>query len=158
LCVPRGVFEWLVVSVGVAVVTINVAVAAMRLGDSDTSQEHRVKTAVKALPALPAEAPAAPRARARPPAPANIFAVTATRGDSWLAIRSGSERGRLLYEDTLEQGATLRLRSTRLWIRFGAAANVDLRVNGEPMVLPLFGTFDAFVDASTIQPDPTIYG
>ena len=154
---PRGVFEWLVVSVGVVVVAINVTVAAFRLGDSDTPRPHRVKTAVKALPAEPAVEPAAPRARTRPLARVNVFAVTATRGDSWLAIRSRSARGRLLYEDTLEQGATLRFRAARLWIRFGAAANVDLRVNGEHMVLPLFGTFDAFVDARKVRPDPTIY-
>jgi hypothetical protein len=55
--------------------------------------------------------------------------LRASRGDSWIAVRSAT--GRLLYERTLTRGTQVRLKGTTLWIRLGAARNVDLSANGE---------------------------
>ncbi len=58
--------------------------------------------------------------------PRSTFAFTAARGDSWFQARAGSFGGRVLYEGKLPQGETVRLRSRRLWIRFGGASYIDL--------------------------------
>jgi DivIVA protein/RodZ C-terminal domain len=58
--------------------------------------------------------------------------LRATRGDSWLSVRVGSETGEILYEGTLATGRTLRFVRNRLWFRVGAPANLDVRLNGEP--------------------------
>jgi hypothetical protein len=65
--------------------------------------------------------------------------VQATRGDSWVEVREDSAEGMELYAGLLAHGRTVRARSDRVWLRLGAAANVDVRVNGE-RVEPLVGT------------------
>jgi hypothetical protein len=62
--------------------------------------------------------------------------LRAARGDSWLAVRVGSETGASLYEGTLVEGERLSYRRNRLWIRFGLPENVDARIDGEPVPLP----------------------
>ena len=61
--------------------------------------------------------------------------VTASRGSSWLWIRSGSSTGPTVYEGTLLQGKTLPVRLARgpVWIDFGAPWNVDVRLGGKPV-------------------------
>jgi cytoskeleton protein RodZ len=95
-------------------------------------------------PARAAAAPAPVRApgttvattrRTPPPAQRVTVTVTATRGDSWIAARTGSASGRLLEERLLPQGETARLTAPRVWLLVGASANVDVRVNGEPAAL-----------------------
>jgi cytoskeleton protein RodZ len=75
-----------------------------------------------------------------PPAPrrpaAARIALVAARGPSWLLVRLGSESGRVLYEDMLEQGRTVRFTARRLWIRIGAPWNVDASLNGKRTQLP----------------------
>ena len=57
--------------------------------------------------------------------------VTAARGDCWISARLGSENGRVLDERILAQGESVTLHGKRVWISIGAAANVDVTVNGE---------------------------
>jgi cytoskeleton protein RodZ len=75
-----------------------------------------------------------------PPAPrrpaAARIALVAARGPSWLLVRLGSESGRVLYEDMLEQGRTVRFTARRLWIRIGAPWNVDASLNSKRTQLP----------------------
>lgn len=81
----------------------------------------------------PPAATSAEHAAAAPastPAPPAEVVLVAARGRCWLLVRSGSERGRVLYEGTLERGEEVRFRSRRLWIRLGAPWNVDLLVDG----------------------------
>jgi len=78
-------------------------------------------------PAPPAATPKPRRAR---------IALVATRGPCWLSVRLGSEDGRLLYEQTLEQGQTARFFGRRLWIRVGAPWNLDATLNGKRVQLP----------------------
>jgi cytoskeleton protein RodZ len=74
---------------------------------------------------------------ATPPRPRTArLAVVAARGSCWLAVRVGTQTGRVLYERTLEQGQTARFAGTRLWIRVGAPWNVDAWVNGKRAHLP----------------------
>ena len=57
-----------------------------------------------------------------------VLLLRASRGDSWISVRSAT--GRLLDERLLASGTAIRLRGTALWVRLGAAANVDLSTNG----------------------------
>jgi cytoskeletal protein RodZ len=57
--------------------------------------------------------------------------VTASRGDCWISARLGSENGRVLDERLLAQGESVTLRGEKVWISIGAAANVDVTVNGQ---------------------------
>jgi hypothetical protein len=49
------------------------------------------------------------------------------------------------------QGGTLRLRAPRVWVTFGALANLDLRLNGEPVSLVHTGTVEAVFTAKGVQ-------
>lgn len=76
----------------------------------------------------------APPAAKNPKPQLSHLTISAARGDCWLQIRSGSESGTVIYEQTLQQGQTIRfpLRAP-LWIRFGAGSNVDATVDGKPV-------------------------
>jgi hypothetical protein len=62
--------------------------------------------------------------------------LVAARGPCWLRVRIGSETGASVYERTLEQGASVRFVSKRMWMRIGAPWNVDVTLNGRAVGLP----------------------
>ena len=64
------------------------------------------------------------------PALATVI-VTAARGDCWISARLGSETGKVLDERILAQGESMTLRGAQVWLSIGAAANVDVTVNGQ---------------------------
>jgi hypothetical protein len=154
-------FEWVVVltaSVLVAALVGFYAGVARRTQDPPTV---RVTPKVAATP-LAQPVPAPPPSPEKTAAPAKTaaratFRLTAARGDSWLQVRSGSFTGRTLYEGVLPLGETVRLRSQRLWIRFGGASHLDLFINGKRARLPAFGTFDAFAGPRGVVADRTDY-
>jgi hypothetical protein len=76
--------------------------------------------------------------------------LVAARGDSWLEVYVGSANGDTLFLDTLAEGDRERFREKRLWLRFGAAQNVDATLNGEPVELP-DGIAEVVVTADGIQ-------
>ena len=82
--------------------------------------------------------------------------VTASRGDSWLVVRSGSANGPVVFEGVLKQGRFFDVARPRLWIRVGAASNLDLRVNGARPVSDLFGTVDAVVGPAGLRKVPPV--
>lgn len=61
--------------------------------------------------------------------------VTAARGDSWISARLGSKSGRVLEERLLARGESVRFSGARVWLSVGAAANIDVTVNGEEHAL-----------------------
>jgi uncharacterized protein DUF4115 len=77
-------------------------------------------------------------ARRRPkPAPARpTLILSAARGDCWVEVRAGSPSGEALYAGTLATGRSLRFNRPKLWLRLGAASNVDVIVNGRPSSVP----------------------
>lgn len=89
--------------------------------------------------------PVKPKRKARPVATTTLV-LTATRGDCWVEVSEGSAEGQSLYSGTLPTGETLRFNQPRLWLRLGAASNVDLVVNGRPSALP-HGTVELSVPA-----------
>ena len=109
------------------------------------------ETATPTVPAQPAPPPAETDlarpsdsgrheqiARRRPkPAPAGpTLILSAARGDCWVEVRAGSASGEALYAGTLATGRSLRFNRPKLWLRLGAASNVDIVVNGRPSSVP----------------------
>jgi len=76
--------------------------------------------------------------------------LTASNGRSWLDAHQGSATGKQLYIGVLEQGQTVRLRGSRLWIRLGAPAALTATLNGRPLTLPS-GTANVIVTESGIH-------
>jgi hypothetical protein len=70
--------------------------------------------------------------------------------DTWVDVRAGSADGDVLYTGIIPQGSVKRFRSKRVWVRFGAAANLTARLNGRRLLLPS-GTYDALVRARGLQ-------
>lgn len=58
--------------------------------------------------------------------------VVASRGNSWLWVRSGSAAGPTVYQGTLLQGKTLpvNLENGPVWIRIGDPPSIDVRLGG----------------------------
>jgi len=62
-----------------------------------------------------------------------LLTLSAVRGTSWVTVREGTARGRLVYAGTLTRGATARLRGARLWIELGSPWNLDARLGGRAL-------------------------
>jgi cytoskeleton protein RodZ len=90
-----------------------------------------------------------PAGRATRPAAA-ILVVRATRGPCWLSVRRRSERGRHLFEGTLEPGESRRFKDGPLWIRIGAPWNLEARFSGRRLTLPQ-AVANLFMGASGIR-------
>jgi hypothetical protein len=154
---PLGSFEWGVVITGSAVVSTIVLFHAVGWDRTAFEAPEPVTVEVKAAVTPPTRALVAPPVAKPNPVARSTFVVTAARGDSWLQIRSGTLRGRMLFDGVLPLGETVRLRSQRLWMRFGAASNVELAIDGRRTRLPALGTFDAFVGPRGVVADRTDY-
>jgi hypothetical protein len=134
----------LLVVIAVALLALNVLAFSGVLVDDET--------AAPTEPAQPAPPPAESDlarppdrgreeqiARRRPtrPRPArSTLILSATRGDCWVEVRAGSATGQPLYAGTLATGRSLRFNRPKLWLRLGAASNVDMVVNGRPSSVP----------------------
>jgi hypothetical protein len=64
--------------------------------------------------------------------------LRATKGDSYLIVRSGSAvgEGNVLYQGTLERGQKQRFDSRVLWLRLEMPQNVLVKLNGNRIRLP----------------------
>ncbi len=130
-----------------ALIALNVLAWSGALIDEEAATPQQT-TPVAPLPALadPVTEPGGePIAREQPLKPvskrkagptAATLILAATRGDCWVEVRAGSPTGESLYSGTLPTGRTLRFYRPRLWLRLGAASNVDIMVNGRPSAVP----------------------
>lgn len=128
----------LLVVLVLALLVLNVLAFSGALVDEETA------TPQNRAPAQPAPPPAeSDLARRRPertrttPGPSGpTLILSATRGDCWVEVRAGSAAGEALYAGTLATGRTLRFNRPKLWLRLGAASNVDIVVNGRQSSVP----------------------
>ena len=93
-------------------------------------------TATSAKPTPPSSATQVPVAPlATPVAGSTNISITASRGDSWLAV--SNSQGVSLFAGRLSQGQTqLFSDPTSLTVRFGNAGAVDVVLNGTPTPIP----------------------
>ena len=146
----------------VAIVGLVAAVAMLAAALSARNQRAAVAVsaplAVQPLPIGTRTQQPVAAVTARPatkaPAPADVarLVLRAARGDCWLSIRVGTPDGAVVYEGVLTAGRTLRVQGTRLWVRLGAAANLDVALNGKPVTTPAAGTLDVVVTPAGIRP------
>jgi Domain of unknown function (DUF4115) len=145
-----AVLKRLAATVLVIVTAAVAAFAILAFGGFMTVEPEAVSAPVSTLPRALAAGPSprpiaetarAERAPARSGAKATIT-ITATRGDTSISARRASAEGTLLYEAILPKGQAARFSTRRLWVRFGAAANVDIQVNGKPVARLPSGTVD----------------
>jgi hypothetical protein len=108
----------------------------------------RVTTSVKG--AVTGRAAGTPPANRLASASAKLL-VTAARGDCWLEARVGSATGKLLFTGNLEQGRSIQLAKQRLWIAFGAGANLDVTLNGRRVESFPTGTAAVVVTAKGVN-------
>jgi hypothetical protein len=78
-----------------------------------------------------------------------IAAAPGSRG-SWIEVRLGSATGRRVFSGVVKDGDSRRYTARRLWVRFGAAGNVDVVVNGKPV--RFMGTLDTVITARGARP------
>jgi cytoskeletal protein RodZ len=141
----RGVVRTLMGSV---VLTLVIAgLAAWGMGGSTPNAAKNGAAAVlvqdaSAANATPVKARAIPHAQPLPTEPvatpaaglAKKTVISATRGRSWLSIRTGGPNGQILFQGVLEQGKTLRYTlGHRLWVRMGRPGNVDISLGADPV-------------------------
>jgi Domain of unknown function (DUF4115) len=156
---PETTTERLVALVGLAA-----AIALLVLAFSQQTERGAVHVAaptqedgVSAQTATRAEEPVvnfAHRPSTRTPVAADqaILVVRAARGDCWLSIHANGATGKLLYEGVLASGRSVRVQGARLWLRLGAASNLDLVLNGKPVAALAAGTFDVVATARGVEP------
>ena len=95
-----------------------------------------------------------PTAQAPPKRPPPLLALTAARGSCWLSVRIGTNSGRTVYEQTLQQGQTVRFGlRRRLWIRLGAPWNLDATIGRRQVTEALPSrTGDTLATAAGLRP------
>ena len=137
------------VGFGAVLVLVGLALIAGKGGErtSTTANPPPVTTAPQ-----PAATPPPATTTDRQPQPGDAqLVVRATRGESPLSVHADSENGEILYEGVLVQGRTISLFGARLWIRLGAAENVDLTLDGRPVERLPAGQLDLIATPGQLQ-------
>ena len=92
---------------------------------------------------LPSVVPATRQGVANVP---TTIVVTGSRGDSWVQAKVGSAKGKSLFAGIVSPGQTVRITAPVVWITFGDAGNLDVRVNGKaPVPGTFYGTITAVI-------------
>jgi hypothetical protein len=140
--VPETRGEWILLVLGLCAVGAIGTLIGLRVWDTSVPRSHAVPTPPLTTTRAAAKQQAAPTTAEAgttlpPPAAARVeLLLTASRGDSWLLVRAGSAKGGVVFQGTLAKGRTLTFSRKALWVRFGAAANLDAQLNGRPLQLP----------------------
>jgi len=128
-----GFFRPLVV-VGVIVAIVAAFTAWQLSGSSDGKQAAPTTTSAPTTTASHHTAPRKPhKAKHHSAALPTRAVVVASRGNSWLWVRSRGTAGPTVYEGTLLEGKTLpvNLKSGPVWIRIGDPTSIDIRLGGK---------------------------
>lgn len=123
----------LVTLAGIAAVTALVIVA-WKWGGSETPRIAGVRPG--AGPSQPVAPQAQPKRAVAPARRWVALRLTATRGDSTIAVYRGSLTGAPLYDGTLELGRSQRFTGGRLWVQLSDPASLVARLDGRLVRLP----------------------
>jgi hypothetical protein len=150
--VPQNHVERIAALIGVAAILVLAAAAMVAHGSGQTTAPRRgTKAATKSLTQRVATAQTTTAANASVASAAHVQ-LTASRGECWMSIRDGAPNGQLLFEGVLAEGKSVAFTRTRIWLRLGAAANVDLTLGGRRVSgLPL-GTIDLVATHAGVVP------
>lgn len=147
--------ERVIFALGVVVVAgLVVLIVAGRKDDAGAG--HRARTLVQPVAAptttsAPMSSAAATTAPTRPSQAPRSFTLTlSARADSWFEIRAGSATGKVLYSGVLPLGRRRTFTGSRLWARFGGAANLEARLDGGVLTLPP-GTYSAAISRGGLR-------
>jgi cytoskeleton protein RodZ len=127
--------SFVVVALAGIVAVAVLVVVAFAFGDDDPSRDPGAGLTAETSTGPPAS-PEPPLATSgggsskRKPAIAKL-ALTAARGDCWVAVRAGAPNGELLFAGTIFEGETERFTGRRLWLEVGAGQNLNVSVNGK---------------------------
>jgi cytoskeletal protein RodZ len=119
------------------VVAVVAAVAAWQLSGSSGDKQGAPPPTTTAAPTTTVGTTTTPKKHHQKhtvvPVTSSRAAVVASRGSSWLWVRSGSANGPTVYQGTLLQGKTLRvsLANGPVWIRIGDPPHLDVRLGGK---------------------------
>jgi hypothetical protein len=80
-----------------------------------------------------------PKKKAKPKPTATLVA-SGVNGGSYVAVYRGPRTGKPIYEGTLESGRRHKFTGRHLWVYVYAPANLRLKLNGRPRVVPGAGT------------------
>jgi len=121
--------------VAIGIIVAIVGVAAWQLSGSKGGKQSGPPTTTPPTTTAAHTTPKKAHKKHVSPALPNHAVVMASRGSSWLWIRSGSSTGPTVYEGTLLEGKTLpvQLANGPVWIDFGAPWNVVVRLGGKPV-------------------------
>jgi helix-turn-helix protein/uncharacterized protein DUF4115 len=119
------------VVVGV-IVAIVAGLAAWQLSGSPSPKQSTPPTTVPTTTASHTTQPKKHRTHVSATLPTRAV-VVASRGSSWLWVRSGGATGPTVYQGTLLQGKTLpvNLKNGPVWIRIGDPPSIDVRLGGK---------------------------
>jgi len=154
-----------VYSLAILLVGALVAIGIWQLSGGNGSSKGAPATQVRSGGAGEAVAPPEPAAlveaavrkpvsgvdRARAAAPEARLVLRAVTGECWVLVRSGSAKGKTLYEGFLEQGTSREFTGARLWVRLGAAHRLSVTLNGRPVKDLPAGTADVLVTAKRLR-------
>ena len=120
------------VAVGV-IVAIVAAVAAWRLSSSPSPKHGAPPTTPTTTATHRHTTPKKTHKKHTSTALPSRAVVVASRGSSWLWIRSGSATGPTVYQGTLVQGKTLPVSLAKgpVWMRIGDPTSIDVRLGGK---------------------------
>jgi hypothetical protein len=138
------------VGFGLVLVLLLVALIGGKSGETRTTA-NPPPPPVTTAPEPATTPPPATTTGPRPQPGDAILVVTATRGESPVSVRAESEEGESLFEGILAQGRSVRRFGPRLWIRLGAAENVDLTLNGRPVERLSPGSLDLIATPAQVQ-------
>lgn len=143
---PRGFGAVSPARAAIVVILALAGIAVWQLGSSNPG------VGVKSPPAVtqartPIKTPASHASRPRhrvsvsptpSPAPLPALTLTAIQGRCWLLVQVGSSHGPVVYEQTLQQGESVRFGLRRpLWIRLGAPRNLEATIGGRHVTAAL---------------------
>ena len=121
--------------VAIGIIVAIVGVAAWQLSDSSSGKQGASPPATTTTPTTTASHTPPKKKHKQHVAVAlpSRAVVVASRGNSWLWIRSGSATGPTVYQGTLLQGKSMpvNLASGPVWIRIGDPTSIDVRLGGK---------------------------
>jgi cytoskeleton protein RodZ len=122
---PRFETRAVLLVVGGIAVVFALVIGAWKWGSGNNPQVQGINS----------KGPAVPKKRHHAQPMARLV-LTATNGDSWLNVRSGSAAGPQQFIGTLAQGHQLPFRYRRIWFAASKPQNLVAQLNGRVMLIP----------------------